>query len=136
MSHLYTPLLVVHVLAGVLGLGSIASIILVPAERGGEQIPASISSLLRYSALSLTTMLVTGILLDLAARGAFHEYWWFRGSAILLVATGVLHRWARRTVRRAGSNGGGMVFGRVKRIAYGMCALIAAITMLMEVKPF
>jgi hypothetical protein len=82
--------------------------------------------LLRYFAYSLAAMLATGILLDLAAHGAFHEFWWFRGSVLLLLATGALHGWARRTV----------VPQRLERIAIGMCALIAVITMLMEVKPF
>jgi hypothetical protein len=39
--------------------------------------------LLRYSALSLVTMLVTGVLLNLTAAGAFSAAWWFRGSVLL-----------------------------------------------------
>jgi hypothetical protein len=93
--------------------------------------------LLRYSAFSLAAMLVTGVLLDIVTGGAFHEAWWFHGSALLLVVTGVLHAQARRVVRLrlAKEDSGDVVLRRVERIACGMCALIAAITVLMEVKP-
>ena len=58
-----------------------------------------LGSLLRLSASSLATMLATGILLDVAAKGAFHGAWWFRGSALLLLVAGALHGGARRTTR-------------------------------------
>jgi hypothetical protein len=140
MTGLYTPVLVVHVIVAVLGLGSIASVSLVAvtalrAGGGLAEVPVSIGPLLRYSAFSLAAMLITGILLDLAAGGAFHGSWWFRGSALLLATTGVLHAQARRAVR-ARENGGNAILRRVARVGYGMCALIAAITVLMEVKPF
>lgn len=143
MSGLYTPALVVHVLVAVLGLGSIASVAVVAAtaRRAGRdptEVLPWLRPLLRYSAFSLAAMLVTGILLDLAAKGAFREAWWFRGSVLLLIATGVLHAQARRAVRLGGVKeaSGDAVLRRVERIAYGMCALIVAITVLMEVKPF
>jgi hypothetical protein len=143
VSSLYTPVLVAHVPVAVLGLGSIASIAVVAATarrvgRGSMDGSAWFGPLLRYSAFSLAAMLVTGVLLDLAAGGAFRVAWWFRGSALLLVATGVLHGEARRAVRSglAKENDGAIVLRRVERIAYGMCALIVAITVLMEVKPF
>jgi hypothetical protein len=134
VSHLYSSLLVIHVIVAILGVGSIASVAIVAAtaRRAGHasaQVLQSIAPLLRYTVFSLAAMLVTGILLDLAAHGAFHESWWFRGSALLLVATGALHGFARRAMRSG-------ALGRVEWIAYGMCALVAVITMLMEVKPF
>jgi uncharacterized membrane protein len=141
VRSLYTPILVTHVLIAVLGLGSIASVALLAAgaRRDGNSVEASrsIGLLLRYSAFSLATMLITGILLDLASGGAFREAWWFRGSAILLLATGVLLGQARRALRSVGrEEGGKVILRRVERIAYGMCAFLAAITVLMEVKPF
>ncbi|HMJ63373.1 MAG TPA: hypothetical protein VK493_16505, partial [Bryobacteraceae bacterium] len=101
MSHLYASLLVIHVIVAVLGVGSIASVAIVAAtgRRAGHpstQVLVTITPLLRYTVFSLAAMLVTGILLDLVAHGAFHESWWFRGSALLLVATGALHGFARR----------------------------------------
>jgi len=134
VNHLYAPLLVIHVIVAVLGVGSIASVAIVAAaaRRAGHaspQVLLSIAPLLRYSAFSLAAMLATGILLDLVAHGTFHESWWFRGSALLLVATGALHGFARRAIRSG-------ALPRVEWIAYGMCTLVAVITMLMEVKPF
>lgn len=143
MNNLYIPVLVVHVLVAVLGLGTVASIAVAAGTarsrgRGATEVLPWLGSLLRYSAFSLAAMLVTGILLDLVMRGAFRERWWFRGSALLLIATGALHAQARRAVR-AGltqDDGGELALRRVERMAYGMCTLIAAITILMEVKPF
>jgi hypothetical protein len=135
VKYLYSSLLVIHVVTAILGVGSIASVVIVAVagRKAGHastqisaQISASIAPLLRYFAYSLAAMLVSGILLDLAAHGAFHEFWWFRGSVLLLLATGALHGWARRTVAPQ----------RLEQIAIGMCALVAMITMLMEVKPF
>jgi hypothetical protein len=143
VSSLYTPSLVLHVVVAVLGLGSIASIAIVAgsarrAGRGPEMVLPWLSPLLRFSAFSLGAMLVTGILLDLAAKGAFHDLWWFRGSALLLVAAGALHGGMRRTVRLglAKQTEPDAVLSRVERLAYAICTLIAAITLLMEVKPF
>jgi hypothetical protein len=46
----------------------------------------------------------------------------------------VLHARARRAILLEGEPA--TVLGRVERIAYGMCVLIAAVTVLMETKPF
>jgi hypothetical protein len=142
MSAVYGSILVVHVIVAVLGLGSITSVAIVAAiarrgDRAWTEVSTWLSPLLRYSALSLAAMLVTGILLDLAARDAFSRLWWFRGSALLLVATGALHGLARQTLRRGHTveGGGGAALRRIERIAYGMCALVGVIVVLMEVKP-
>lgn len=55
---------------------------------------------------------------------------------LLLVATIALQAQARRAVRHGGANENDGDLRRVERIAYGMCALIAVITVLMEVKTF
>jgi hypothetical protein len=143
MSQLYAPVLVIHVLVAILGLGSIVSVAVTAAAvrrtgRGAGDAPAWIRPLLRLSAFSLAGMLVSGALLDFAAGGAFHDAWWFRGSALLLVVTGALHAQARRAVRAQPANEreAGLVLQRVERMAYGMSALIATITVLMELKPF
>lgn len=100
-------------------------------------------AMLRYSAVSLGIMMVTGVLLDLAASGAWRSSWWFRGSFLLLIATGALHGRTRAIVRNdlsrdpspaSGRNSRALL--RVSKIAFGMCGLIIAITVLMEVKPF
>jgi hypothetical protein len=143
MNKLYSCLLAAHALAAVLGVGSIASVAIVVstarrAGRGVAEVSAWLSPLLRYSALSLAAMLVTGVLLDLTVSGAFSRTWWFRGSVLLLLATGALHGRARRAVRKdlGEKSSKEFVLRRVERMAYGMCALVAVITVLMEVKPF
>jgi hypothetical protein len=103
-----------------------------------KEIFSWLSPLLRFSAVSLAAMLVTGILLDVGAQGIFRHSWWFRGSALLLLATGALHGQGRRAVRFGLADGrnGDAALRRVERIGYAMCALVLAITILMVVKPF
>jgi hypothetical protein len=143
MSGLFVPTLVLHVLVAVLGLGSIASVAIIAATArrshySAKEIFSWLGPLLRYSAISLGAMLVTGILLDLAAQGTFRHFWWFRGSALLLLAIGALHGQGRRAVRSglADAANGEAALRRVERIGYAMCALVLAITILMVVKPF
>jgi hypothetical protein len=143
VSRLYTSLLVIHVLVAVLGLGSLASIAILAATAGragrsAAEALAWLGPLLRYSAFSLGAMLATGILLGATSAGAVHEAWWFRGSALLLVLTGALHGRARRAARLGLANAGDgeLAVRRVARLAWAMCALIAVIAVLMEVKPF
>ena len=145
MNNLYTYLLVAHVLIAVLGLGSVAAVAIVAAtarrvERGSTGAPTKVlmwlGPLLRCSTFSLVAMMSTGFLLNLMVSGAFSATWWFRGSVLLLVATNVLQALVRREVRRGIANEDDGSLRRVKRIVYGMCTLIAVITVLMEVKPF
>lgn len=139
----FTPLLTAHVLVAVLGLGSVLSVALITAAvrrtgGGASAVLPWLGPLLRLSATSLVIMLVTGVLLDVAARGAFQARWWFRGSGLLLLMTGALHARARRIARKElQPDGRGQAGLRsVERLAYGMAFLIAAITVLMELKPF
>lgn len=143
MSSLYWPVLVLHVLVAVLGLGSTASVAIVATTarktgRGATDVVAAVRPLLRYSALSLAAMLVTGLLLDLAMNGAFHNWWWFRASVLLLVVTGALHGQASRAVRSelVSNDRTDAVLRKVERLSYTSCALIGMITVLMELKPF
>jgi hypothetical protein len=143
VSRFYTPLLVLHVLVAVLALGSVASAALLAATarragRSATDVSPLPGPLLQYSVFGLAAMSITGILMDLAAGGAFRGGWWFRGSALLLFEAGALHGQARKALRpeRVEDGGGEVILKRVERIAYGMCVLLGAITVLMEVKPF
>ncbi len=142
MRGLYTSVLVLHVVVAVLGIGLIAAVAAVaatarPTNPGSGDIPALLTPLLQYFAFSLATMLVTGILLDVAVGGAFHDFWWFRVSVLLLIVVGALHGQARRALRTGQASGSPAVaLGRVGRIASVMCVLVAAIVVLMEAKPF
>ena len=143
MTRLFMPTLVLHVVVAVLGLGSVLAVAVVAAAtrrtaRAPIEAAPWLGPLLRFSAISLGLMFSTGILMDAAAGGVFHDRWWFRGSAVLLVLTGFLHARARRIVRRGFNPDAGAhaALRGIERLAYGMSALIAAITVLMEVKPF
>jgi len=143
MTSLFTPTLVAHVLVAVLGLGSVVSIAIVTSlarkgRRDAAEILPWLVPLLRYWAFSLGAMLATGILLDVAAKGAFHGSWGFRGPALLLVATGALYGQARRTGRLSFAEkvNSESVLRRLERLAFAMCILIAGNSVLMEVKPF
>jgi hypothetical protein len=143
MSRLFLPTLVLHVLVAVLGLGSIASVVIITATARKrrdktKEIFSLLSPLLRFSAASLAVMLITGILLDFVAQGGFRHSWWFRGSALLLLATGALHGQGRRAVRSGLAQGanGDAALRRIERIGYAMCALVLVITILMVAKPF
>ena len=117
---------------------AVVALITCRAGRGPGEVLPWIAPLLRLSAFSLATMLATGIILDLAAKGAFRGSWWFRGSVLLLIAGGALNGAARRTIRSGYVKQAdhGFVLQRIERIAYAMCAVVAGITVLMEVKPF
>jgi len=149
MDGYYRLLIVVHALAAILGLGivtavAIAARVVGKSQRAAGEALAWLKPLLRYSAVSLGAMMVTGVMLDLAASGVWRSSWWFRGSVLLLIATGGLHSRARAIVRndlsseRWLSDGlrGGEALLRVSKMAFVMCGLIVAITVLMEVKPF
>jgi len=143
VSRLFMPSLVLHVVVAVVGLGSILAVAIVAtamrrAPHGPIAMTPWLGPLLRSSAISLGVMFATGILMDAAARGAFHDRWWFRGSAVLLVLTGILHARARRLARRgfAPDARPDAALRGIERLAYGMSGLIAAITVLMEVRPF
>jgi uncharacterized membrane protein len=143
MRILFLSMLVLHVVVGVLGIGSIASVALLAtmarrSRRGAAEVFSWLRPLLRSSAISLGAMLVTGGILNFAVQGAFRSSWWFRGSVLLLLITGALHGLSQRTMRPVAVNeaNNDVALRRVERIAYAMCALIVAITVLMVVKPF
>jgi hypothetical protein len=143
MRILFLSMLVFHVVVGVLGIGSILSVAILAtmARRrrcGTAEAFSWLRPLLRSSGVSLGAMLVTGGILDFAAQGAFRPSWWFRGSVLLLLVTGALHGLSRRAMRPVAVNeaSNNVVLRRVERIAYAMCVLILAITVLMVLKPF
>lgn len=126
----YAVVLAIHVIVAVLGAGGVAAVAIVASTaRRSPGAAASLPALLRWSAASLGVMFLSGAALEWTVGGAYHESGWFRGSVVLLVATGALNALARRALRR------GDPVVRVERLAYGMCALVAAIVVLMEVKP-
>ena len=130
----YQAALVLHVIGAVLGVGAVAAVAIVAraARAGAPGAGGALPGLLRWTGASLGWMLLTGVALDFSVGGAYHATGWFRGSVVLMLATGALGGLARRALR-AGDGPRAVV--RVERLAYGMCALVAAIVALMEAKP-
>ena len=83
-------------------------------------------------------MFVTGGALDVLAGGAFRDAWWFRLAGLSLLATGASVARARRLTRRwlSGQLDADRARTRVARTAWVACALVAWITLLMELRPF
>jgi len=139
---LYAVAVVVHVLAAVLAVGLVGAIPLTArlgrasdgAMAGSEKV---LGTLLRAVQVGLVVILLTGGLLDLSAAGAFHRTGWFRVAiAIFVVLGGSLGR-ARAALRRGFAPGGVRenALARVERWGWTMCALVAVIVILMQMKP-
>ena len=139
----YVPVLALHVVVAVVGVGLFGAIPIVagyarragvaPAERAGPLEP-----LFRSTRWSLAAIAVTGVLLEGASGGAFHESGWFRTSFALLVFLGFSHARARAALRAglAAAAGPERALRRVERWGWTMCVTVASIAVLMEAKPF
>jgi hypothetical protein len=97
--------------------------------------------LLRYTLASLVIVGLSGVLLEVAARGAFHSAVWFKGSVALYVILGFSHGRARRALRKglgAGTDASARLASlrSVERWGWAMCAAASGIALLMVVKPF
>ncbi|NUP08742.1 MAG: hypothetical protein HOW73_22060 [Polyangiaceae bacterium] len=129
----------VHVLCAVLGLGLIAAVGLVArSERSAASPPSELLSLSRWSTAALGVMMGTGMLLNVLSGGTYHHAWWFRLSAISLVATGAVVGFTRRRARRwiAGEVDASAARRYVVSMSWAACGLVAWITALMELRPF
>ena len=132
---LYAVAIVVHVLVAVLAIGLVGAIPitarLARLSAGQLAVPARLlETLLRAMQLGFTLMLLTGVLLDVSAAGAFHRTGWFKASIGVLVVIGFSHARARAALRR------GNELERVEQWGWAMCASVALITLLMQWKPF
>jgi hypothetical protein len=132
---LYLVTVALHVVVAVLAIGLVGAIPLVarlarrssPTWTGTDRL---LGVLLRATQFGFLAMLLTGVLLDFSAGGAFHHAGWFRASVLLLVFTGLFHARARAALRR------GNALHLVERWGWTMCGSIALITLLMQTKPF
>src|SRR5262245_32069883 len=139
----YNVALVSHVLVAVLGVGQLGAVARTAAavRRGGVpplSAATGLGGILRSIRWCLVAMVVTGVWMDYAVGGAYHELWWLRASAILTVVMFLLHRRALGALSRVlrGDGDAGDAFRLVERAAWSMCGAVALITVLMEAKPF
>jgi hypothetical protein len=158
MNPFYAATVALHVVVAVVGVGMLGAIPIVAraarmaAKTSGPSAPAGapLDALFHWTRVSLATMAITGILLDVAVAGAFHTSTWFRASGALVVVLAVSHARARAAWRSAANASGASAapgadatesarcaaLSRVERLGWTMCATVALIAILMEVKPF
>lgn len=127
-----------HVLAAVLGAGSVGSVAVAvhAASRAGSLGAVPFVPLLRLASIGFALTFLTGAALDAAAGGAFHEQWWFRIAGLSMIVAGVLLGILRRRARRALAGDRETSLAQIKWLAYGAAAIVGWITILMELRPF
>jgi uncharacterized membrane protein len=131
--NLYSFLVFLHVLTAVFGLGPL-TVLAVASSGTAPAIPAArFMQLLRIVGVSLGVMLVTGILIIAQTHGALGKAGWVRVSFGLLLVIGALQSVVRRRVKR---NMDSTLPRGLSPWMWTMCALVGAITYLMEVKPW
>jgi hypothetical protein len=132
---LYAFAIAAHVVTAVLAIGLVGAIPLAArvAAQAAEPSPGAerlLHVLLRFTQVGFVVMVVTGGLVDVSVGGVFHGAGWFRASIAVLLFTGFAHARARRALRR------GNALAVVERWGWVMCASIATLTVLMQIKPF
>jgi len=137
---LYLVAIGIHVVVAVLAIGVVGAVPLVArlARKDGLGSPARLlGALLRVMQLGFFAMLLTGILLDISMDGAFHRTTWFKVSIVVLAVVGFSHARARVALRTGFAPGGGreVALASIERWGWTMCAAIAVITLLMQMKP-
>jgi len=136
--NLYSTIVFLHVITAILGLGPLTVLALGCSRPAPVPIPWDrLAQLLRLIAWSLAGMFATGAILIALTHGALGETKWVRASFGLFLVLGALHGVARRQLRKlrnaspppARLSGLAVIFA-------SMCAVTAAITYLMEAKPW
>jgi hypothetical protein len=130
-----------HVIVAILGLGQLTGMVVVgsAANSAGPVSPViwtALRRLTRGTTWSLVLLFLSGALVEFLLGGSFHDRWWFRLSVLLWMVLGGLLGSTRRALRAGETRGDAGVFGRVVRNAIAMCTVAAAITILMEAKPW
>jgi hypothetical protein len=131
---LYAAAIALHVVVAVLAIGLVGAIPLTARyarQSAGELAGAEkiLGVLLRAMQVGLVAMLLTGVLIDVSAAGAFHRTGWLKASIAVLVVIGFSHARARAALRKG-------LLRQVERWGWAMCASVALITLLMQMKPF
>jgi hypothetical protein len=143
---LFTLAISIHAIAAVAGVGLLGAIPIAAAfaRRGGLAGPregALLAIFLRYTQWSIGIVGLSGVLLEIAARGAFHAAPWFRASVALYLFLGFSHARARRAQRKglvpgADAETTRAALRRIERWGWAMCAAASGIALLMIVRPF
>jgi CDP-diglyceride synthetase len=131
----------IHVVTAILGLGQVAAIVVLASSTpSGACADAgswtALDRLVLGTRWSIAIVLLSGVLLEYASGGAFHERWWFILSFFGVLVLGAINGIMGRRLKKRESAGDQRTLKSVARSAWIMCALTAAIAVLMEVKPW
>jgi hypothetical protein len=137
---LFAFALCVHVITAILGVGQVGAIVVVASSISpGAPFDAgswtALGRLVRTTRWSLAIVLLSGVLLEYASGGAFHDRWWFRISFFELLVLGAISAIMGRTLKKREATGNERTLKRIVRSAWVMCALTAVIAILMELRP-
>jgi hypothetical protein len=128
--NMYSALICLHAVVAVAGVGLVGTVpLLARMQVDSDAKTALLERLLRITRISLALMVVTGVLLDFTAGGAYHTALWFRVSFGLMVLTFFSHARARASLRKGATAG-------IERWGWAMCGAVVSIVVLMEAKPF
>lgn len=140
-TSLFAIALTIHVLAAILGLGPIVAMAFANARRPeqgalAEELRGLMLRLSTWTSLGLGTLLLTGVLIEVASGGSFHGTWWFRLSFLLFIVLGVLNGQTRRKLRRLGTGGAADALRAVSVPVWSMLAIVGVIAVLMTNRPW
>jgi hypothetical protein len=135
--NLYSTSVFLHVLAAILGLGPLTTLAVVSSSSAPSMPVARFAQILRVVGWSLLAVLATGILIIAQTRGALGKAGWVRVSVGLFIVLGALHGLVRRRLKQSVDATPSATLPRgLSPLLWTMCTLVAAITYLMEAKPW
>lgn len=132
----YSLLVSLHVISAILGLGPLFALTLVASSSSPAVPVAWLSRLSRVVIYGLGAMLVTGFLVIAQTHGAMARGGWVRVALGLFLVLCALQGLVSRRLRRARDGAPDQLPPGLGRLLWPMCGLVAAITWLMEAKPF
>lgn len=134
---LYSTSVSLHVLAAIFGVGPLTALAIVSSSPAPSLPLERFAQLFRVVGWGLGLLLLTGVLIIYETHGALGKTGWVRVSFGLFVVLGALRGIVGRRLRRkSGGTPAVALPPGVSPLLWAMCAVVAAITYLMEAKPW
>jgi hypothetical protein len=137
----YEIAIVLHVIVAILGVGQVTGLTVVAAVARRSPPPSAaiwtaLKRLARGASWSLLVMLLTGLWLEVLAGGVHGRSVWFPAAVVLFFVCGALLGMTQRSLRRGEVAGDASVLSGVATRGGIVCALVAIIAALMQLKPW
>ncbi len=133
--NFYSLVVFLHVLTAILGLGPLTVMAMASTRPANPSISVDrLMQGMRLVGFSLGAMFVTGAIAISLTHGALGQTRWMRISLGLFLLLGILHGLTRRRMKMA--RDARLPAQGLKPLLWSMCAVVAAITYLMEAKPW